>query len=38
VTVSDGPSLHAIKSRRWNGKLAGELYDEIVKPALRVTE
>ena len=35
ITVSDGPSLHAIKSRRWNGKLAGELYDEVVRPSLR---
>jgi len=35
VTVSDGPSLHAITSRRWNGMLAGELFDEVVRPALR---
>jgi hypothetical protein len=34
VTVSDGPSLHAIRSRRWNGLLAGELFDRLVKPAL----
>lgn len=34
ITVSDGPSLHAITSRRWNGRLAGQLYDEVVRPAL----
>jgi hypothetical protein len=34
VTVSDGPSLHSITSHRWNGKRAGELYDEVVRPAL----
>jgi hypothetical protein len=35
ITVSDGPSLHAITSRRWSGRLAGELYDEVVRPALQ---
>ena len=35
VTVSDGPSLHAITSRRWNGRLAGELFDAVVRPALQ---
>ena len=35
LTVSDGDSLHAITSRRWNGRLAGELFDEVVRPALR---
>lgn len=35
VTVSDGPSLHAITSRRWNGLLAGEMFDQVVRPALR---
>ncbi len=34
VTLSDGPCLHAITSRRWNGRLAGELYDQIVRPGL----
>jgi hypothetical protein len=34
VTVSDGPSLHAITSRRWNGLLAGEMFDQIIRPAL----
>lgn len=34
VTVSDSPSLHAIKSRTWNGMLAGEMYDRVVRPAL----
>lgn len=34
VTVSDGPSLHAIRSRTWNGLLAGELYDQVIRPAL----
>lgn len=34
VTVSDGPTLHAIRSRKWNGLLAGELYDQIIRPAL----
>lgn len=38
ITVSDGPSLYAIRSRRWNGKLAGELFDEVVRPALRANE
>jgi hypothetical protein len=36
ITVSDGSSLYAITSRRWNGKLAGELFDEVVRPALRM--
>ena len=34
ITVSDGPSLHAITSRQWNGRHAGELFDEIVRLAL----
>ncbi|WP_294314036.1 hypothetical protein [uncultured Sphingomonas sp.] len=37
VTVSDGPSLHAITSRRWNGLLAGKMFDRLVRPALRAT-
>jgi hypothetical protein len=37
VTMSNGPSVHAITSRRWNGKLAGELYDDVVRPALAHT-
>ena len=37
VTVSDGPSLYSIRSRKWNGRLPGELYDELVRPALSRT-
>lgn len=32
--VSDASSLHTLTSRRWNGRLAWELYDEVVRPAL----
>lgn len=35
VTVSDGPSLYAITSRRWNGMLAGEMFDQIILPAIK---
>jgi len=38
VTVSDGPSLYAITSRRWNGLLAGEVFDQVVQPVLRAAE
>jgi hypothetical protein len=36
VMVSDAPSLYAITSRRWNGRLPGELFDDLVRPALSV--
>lgn len=38
VMVSESPSLHAITSRRWNGKLPGELYDDVVRPALAAVQ
>lgn len=34
VSVSDAPSLQAITSRRWNGLLAAELYEQAIKPEL----
>lgn len=34
ITASDAPDLQAITSRRWNGLLAGELYEQAVRPAL----
>lgn len=34
VTVSDAPSLNAITSRRWNGLLAGEMFEKVIKLAL----
>lgn len=34
VTVSDAPSLHSITSRRWNGLLAGEMFDQVILPAI----
>ncbi len=36
VSLSDAPSLDAITSRTWNGRLAGALYREVLKPALSV--
>lgn len=38
AVVSEAQSLYTITSRRWNGRLAGELYDEVVRPALKKTE
>lgn len=35
VTVSDGPSLHSITSRKWNGLLAGEMFDQVILPAIK---
>jgi hypothetical protein len=34
ITVSEAPSIYEITNRRWNGRLAGELYDNIVRPKL----
>ncbi len=38
VSASEAPSLNAITSRCWNGRLAGELYDEVIRPVLRGQE
>lgn len=38
VSVSDAPSLEAITSRRWNGLLASELYEQVVKPEIADTD
>lgn len=38
VTMSDGKSVYTITSRRWNGKFPGELYDDIVRPALATSD
>lgn len=38
VSVSDAPDLHAITNRRWNGMLAGELYDRVISPSLSVPD
>ena len=38
VSASDAPSLQAIKSRRWNGLLAHELYDQVIKPELSASQ
>ncbi|MDX7951635.1 hypothetical protein P7D22_10695 [Lichenihabitans sp. Uapishka_5] len=35
IAVSSAPDLDAIKSRRWNGRLAGDLYRDVVLPGLR---
>jgi hypothetical protein len=34
ITVSDGPSLASIVSRKWNGRLAVEVYNDIIKPGI----
>lgn len=34
VSASDAPDIHAITSRRWNGRLAGEMYEQVVVPAM----
>jgi len=34
ITISDAPDLDSITSRVWNGRLAGNLYREVVLPVL----
>ncbi len=34
VTLSDGETLYDIESRTWNGRSAGEVYDQIILPAV----
>jgi hypothetical protein len=36
VSVSEATSIHDIRSRQWNGRSAGEIYEEIVRPLLRL--
>lgn len=34
VTVPDASSLYVIKNRTWNGRYGGQLFDEVIRPAL----
>lgn len=37
ISASDAPNLQAITSRKWNGLLAADVYEQAIKPALAET-